>query len=107
MSNSKIFLVPPQILQFDFGDEVVNSGDFITVQCAIIKGDFPIKITWLHGDKDAAKTTGISIAQVNKRVSSLSIESVDAVHRGNYSCIAVNQAGISRVSAVLNINGTC
>lgn len=100
-----LFLVPPQILPFDFGDEVANSGDLTTVQCAISKGDYPIKFMWLHNERKINKTAGIAITQMNKKISTLTIDPIDGIHRGNYTCVAANKAGTSRVSAVLNING--
>lgn len=97
--------VPPQILPFGFGDEVIDSGNMATVQCAVTKGDYPIKFSWSHNGKTIELTSGISITKTNKRISTLSIESVDAHHRGNYTCIAKNFAGTVSYSAELNING--
>lgn len=36
----------------------------------------------------------------------LSIESVDAVHTGEYMCIAENVAGEASYSTTLNVNGS-
>ncbi|KAF2905043.1 hypothetical protein ILUMI_01126, partial [Ignelater luminosus] len=96
--------VLPQILPFDFGDEVINSGDMATVQCAVTKGDFPIEFLWQHNLQNIEPSSGISITQTNKRISTLSIDSVEAIHRGNYSCTVRNFAGTTSYSAELNIN---
>lgn len=48
---------------------------------------------------------GVTVGQMNRRISSLSIDSVDAEHSGEFTCIARNSAGEARYSCVLNING--
>lgn len=100
------YSVLPQIMPFDFGEEPANSGDMTTTQCAVIKGDFPITITWVLNNKPIHEFPGITISQTNKRISSLSIESLEALHSGHFTCIAVNRAGSASYSAILNVNGT-
>ncbi|KAF7271145.1 hypothetical protein GWI33_015951 [Rhynchophorus ferrugineus] len=97
-------MVPPQIHPFDFGDESIYQGELITATCTVSKGDFPINITWLLNDRPIDQTYGISAVKTNKRVSQLTIESAEAIHTGDYSCIAENSAGVSKHSAYLNIN---
>lgn len=94
----------PQIFQFTFGDENVNDGDTISVQCTISKGDNPLNIYWeLNGHK-IENINGILVSN-SKRISSLSIESVKEEHSGRYVCYATNLAGTSSSSALLNVNG--
>lgn len=97
--------VPVQILPFDFGEEPINSGEFATVQCVVSKGDFPISFTWKHNDKELDQSLGVTVSNTNRRISTLSIELVQAVHMGNYSCTAHNPAGETTHSAELNVNG--
>ncbi|XP_066145693.1 cell adhesion molecule Dscam1 isoform X39 [Euwallacea fornicatus] len=97
-------MVPPQIAHFAFTDEVVNSGEMASTQCAVTKGDFPLKISWFFNGKSVDKLHGISITKTNNRISSLSIESVDAVHAGSFLCLAENAAGEDRYSTFLNVN---
>lgn len=99
-------IVPPQIHPFDFGDEAINSGELVTTSCAVSKGDFPIKIEWWLNNKLAGTLEGIGVANTNKRVSQLTIESVQAHHTGVYKCIAENKAGKTEFSTYLNVNGT-
>lgn len=96
----------PQILPFDFGEESINSGDMTSVSCSISKGDLPLNITWHFNDRLTKSENGITITEVNKRLSALSIESVQAEHAGRYTCIAKNAAGFDSYSAYLNVNGT-
>lgn len=93
-------------MPFDFGDESINSGDMTIVNCAVTKGDFPLKIVWTLNDKPARDIDGITVDNSKKRVSQLSIDSVQAEHAGKYICTAANRAGSSSHSAVLNVNGT-
>lgn len=97
--------VPPQILHFDFGEEIVNSGDMALINCAVTKGDFPITISWTLENKTIDNINGISITNTNKRISQLTIESVNAEHAGLYTCHAQNAAGTAVYSANLLVNG--
>lgn len=100
-----IFLVLPQILHFDFGEDTVNSGDMATTNCAVTKGDFPIKISWLFNGKPIHSVHGVTVGQINKRISTLSIESVNAEHAGVYTCRAKNKAGAAEYETTLNVKG--
>ncbi|XP_068899432.1 cell adhesion molecule Dscam1 isoform X27 [Tenebrio molitor] len=97
-------MVAPQILHFDFGEESVNSGDVASLQCTVYKGDLPIKITWLHNNDTIGHNDGIMISKVSKKVSSLTIDSVQEEHKGSYTCLAENKAGKTSYSTVLNVN---
>jgi hypothetical protein len=99
------FSVPPQIHPFDFGEEAVNSGDIIITTCVVTKGDMPIEIHWTLNDKPFNQFDGVAVMNTNKRASQLTIESVQAHHRGEYKCIAKNDAGLAEYSAFLNVNG--
>ncbi|KAI4460603.1 basigin related [Holotrichia oblita] len=96
--------VPPQILHFDFGNDVVNSGEMAIVNCAVTKGDFPLTISWSLENRTINQLEGISITNTNKRVSQLAIDSVGAQHAGTYTCHAKNPAGSTEYSAVLRVN---
>lgn len=60
---------------------------------------------WLHNNENIKNDEGISINQINRKISTLSIDSVEARHAGEYSCVAKNLAGIATHSANLNVNG--
>ena len=104
--NAYEFPVLPQIVAFDFGDSPVDSGDSVSATCSIIKGDFPLGIRWSMNGKRLRNDGGVSVVLVNKRLSTISIESVSAEHVGNYTCWAENLAGNDSFTAVLNVNGT-
>lgn len=77
----------------------------VAVQCAVLKGDQPLEITWRHNNISISTTADIIIGQSSSRISSLNIESVQAKHRGTFQCIAMNLAGRSQVSDELMVNG--
>jgi hypothetical protein len=77
------------------------------VHCAVVKGDFPITISWIFsGSEITADYQGISLSKTNQRISTLSIEAVRAHHSGEYTCRARNAAGEMNYTAHLNVNGT-
>lgn len=98
--------VAPIVLPFSFGDEPANSGDSNAIQCMITKGDLPLTISWsLNGKLVKNGENGINIAKISARLSTLSIESMNAFHRGNFMCIAKNAAGESNFTTELRVNG--
>lgn len=109
ISLSKLYVcmlaVPPQITPFEFTDNPVNSGDLVSILCAVSKGDPPLDISWLLNGRDVSQVDGISVIRTNKKISQLSIDSVQAEHSGEYSCFAKNSAGNASFSAILYVNG--
>lgn len=65
----------------------------------------PLNITWRHNSRVINPLDGITVSRTSKRISQLSIDSVQASHAGEYSCIARNKAGSSSHTAILNVNG--
>lgn len=99
------FLVPPQILPFEFSEEAVNEGDGVSVQCTVSKGDYPLNITWYLNGLTIQQGDGILVNRASKRVSTLSIDSVQAFHSGNYTCLASNKADATSITRILVVNG--
>ncbi|XP_011701022.1 PREDICTED: Down syndrome cell adhesion molecule-like protein Dscam2 [Wasmannia auropunctata] len=98
-------MVAPQLAPFTFGDEAANAGEMATVQCAVIKGDLPIDITWSFNGRPISRDhPDISIVSTGKRVSLLTIDAVTARHAGEYTCTASNVAGGTSYSASLAVN---
>lgn len=100
-----LLIVAPQIIPFDFGDEAINAEDMTSLQCTVSKGDMPLKIQWLHNGVVIQPSEGVIISRTSKRISTLSIESVQATNSGEYTCSASNKAGTISHTAVLNVNG--
>jgi Immunoglobulin domain len=83
----------------------------VSATCTVNKGDLPLEVSWIHMDTSGIEhrlvtNDGVVITRTNQRISMLSIEAVKARHRGNYSCIAKNKAGIVQHSAYLAMNGS-
>lgn len=81
-------------------------GDTVVANCMVSKGDLPIDIRWvlnqaplISGEHD------VSIVKLNQRTSTLSISSVQGIHRGIFKCQASNRAGEAELSAELHVNG--
>lgn len=76
------------------------------MQCMVLKGDLPIKINWmLNGKPINPDDSGISMTMTSKRISQLTIESVQPHHRGLFQCVAKNSAGFSEHTSELRVNG--
>ncbi|XP_076390039.1 Down syndrome cell adhesion molecule 1 isoform X16 [Megachile rotundata] len=98
-------MVAPQIFPFTFGDEPVNSGEAISATCSILKGDFPMDISWaFNGVPIDSKSTDQYTVTKSKRLSVLAIDAVAARHAGEYTCTASNKAGASSHTAMLAVN---
>lgn len=103
--------MPPQIVPFDFGDETINMNEMVSATCTINKGDTPLEVYWTTapepklGAARLMSNDGILITKTTQRISMLSIESVHARHRANYTCVARNAAGVVYHTAELRVNG--
>lgn len=98
-------LVAPQITPFNFGDETLNAGETVSSTCTVNKGDLPLKIFWVFNDNEINPNDGITVSKNGKRISMLSIDSIQAKHKGNYTCVAINMAGKVNHTAYLFVNG--
>lgn len=76
-----------------------------TITCAVTKGDFPLEIYWTHNSYNITPVEGITITRMSKRISQLTIESVQHSHIGEFICTAKNKAGKATHSDYLNVNG--
>uniref|UniRef100_A0A1B0GLK3 Ig-like domain-containing protein n=1 Tax=Lutzomyia longipalpis TaxID=7200 RepID=A0A1B0GLK3_LUTLO len=97
--------VPPRITPFSFGDETMNFGEPVSVQCTISGGDLPVSVTWKFNGEDLQPYLEILTESRGQRMHNLMIDSVSAKHSGNYTCQAVNNAGSVAHTSVLRVNG--
>ena len=101
-------LVLPRIMPFSFGvdaEDPLQYGEHATLQCSVVEGDLPLKITWVFHGRELSSQEGIETTRLGKRANILSIESVSAAHTGNYTCVATNAAGASNYTAELVVQG--
>lgn len=99
-------IVLPYINPFTF-DGDANFGDSVQLACFVAKGDLPIKISWLFNSQPIFAHLGILTSKMGDRSSFLTVSSVTADNRGNYTCVATNAAGSFNQSAVLHVHGRC
>ncbi|KAF6210674.1 hypothetical protein GE061_013781 [Apolygus lucorum] len=96
--------VAPKISPFSFGDEPLQANEYVSVMCTVMKGDLPIKISWMFNDQTLVANEEMSVSQSGRRASNLVIESVKGHHAGTYSCIGRNDAGFDMHSTNLLVN---
>lgn len=77
----------------------------VSASCTVNKGDLPIDVGWLKNGGRVYTSDGIVVTKTSQRMSVLSIESVRARHAGNYTCVATNNAGVTKHWTILSING--
>lgn len=99
------FTVIPRITPFAFDGGPAETGQYQTLTCTVQAGDFPLNFTWLLNGIELTDSFDISISTVGKRSTFLTIESVQAIHAGTYTCQVQNKAGISQYSTELKVNG--
>lgn len=98
--------VHPQITHFEFGDEPANVGEVASVTCSVARGDLPLDIFWsLNGIPVVSGEHSVNVIRPNARTSMLSVDWLDAQHRGTFRCMARNVAGQAEQLAVLHVNG--
>lgn len=75
------------------------------VSCLVSEGDLPFNFTWRFNNEKLERFPEMSTTLVGKRMSILLIDSVSHAHAGNYTCVALNDAGEFAFSAELLVNG--
>lgn len=91
---------------FSFGEEPFNAGDMATIQCSVTKGDSPADIDFMFNSNPiSSDNEDIVMSNSGKRAKQLTIESVQAKHVGEYTCVVSNRAGSTSRSASLAVNG--
>lgn len=99
--------VPPLMKPFSFEGES-NVGDTAQLTCHVIKGDTPLEISWTFrgpDGRDRSPPQPIAENRIGKKITMLEIPAVTEYHRGSYSCVAKNRAGVVNHTAVLMVNG--
>lgn len=87
-------------------DGDANFGDSVQLTCHVAKGDLPMKISWQFNSQPIFAHSGIVTTKIGDRSSFLTVPSVTAENRGNYTCVATNAAGTFNLSAVLYVHGS-
>ncbi|XP_060864212.1 cell adhesion molecule Dscam2 isoform X28 [Metopolophium dirhodum] len=100
-------MVPPSIMPFSVDGEL-SVGDNAQLTCHVARGDMPINISWTFQSADGGKVGSlpepILLNRIGKKIFMLEIPSVTEYHRGSYTCIATNRAGVIEHTAKLMVN---
>lgn len=73
--------------------------------CSVVKGDTPLTIIWRKDGHSLDPTQRIQVNQVDQYNSLLVIDSLQADHTGNYSCVVRNSAAEVEGTQGLLVNG--
>lgn len=103
--NSIFFSEPPKIVPLSFGQDIFDEGTLAQLLCTVSAGDEPIAITWSFHGNNISSDSGIMTNNFGTKTSILMIQSVSHGHRGMYTCMAKNKAGLASSVAELKVNG--
>lgn len=92
-------------------DGQLSVGDNAQLTCHVARGDMPINITWTFrsgggdGGSPGPLPEPVLLNRIGKKIVMLEIPSVTEYHRGSYTCVATNRAGVIEHTARLTVNG--
>ncbi|XP_047530780.1 Down syndrome cell adhesion molecule-like protein Dscam2 isoform X49 [Vanessa atalanta] len=96
-------MVPPHIVPF-VAEEPVFAGESVQLTCHVSKGDTPLTVSWSFHGKELSSHEGITTMKIGHRTSLLTISSATASHSGEYTCHALNEAGLAVHSTTINVH---
>ncbi|GFU41813.1 down syndrome cell adhesion molecule [Trichonephila clavipes] len=80
-------------------------GQRSSVHCTVSSGDLPFKIRWFKDGRPIPDNIGVRTSEVADYSSTLLFESLALHHKGNYTCVAENEAGTVSHTATMVIHG--
>lgn len=103
-SESRLATVPPKVQPFSLRKDLAL-GERVSVQCTVNGGDTPLLVTWTKDGVAAEQIPGTEVRQLDQYTNILSITRLAALHTGNYTCTAANDAATVTHTAPLRVNG--
>lgn len=104
---------------------VLNAGERLALQCAVVKGGLPLAVTWSKdgqliavnsNNNGGGSSSGIgagttsmtttNVRLVNDFTASLTVESLTGHHAGLYICRAANEGGRAEAAVHVVVQGT-
>ena len=101
----ELFSEPPKLIPINFGQDIFDEGTRAQLLCSVSAGDTPLTLTWSFHGNNISSDSGILTSNLGMMTSILMINSVDHGHRGSYTCLAKNKAGVTSSTAELKVNG--
>lgn len=122
--------MPPLLEPFSFAKSL-HRGQRYNIMCTVVRGDLPVSIRWFKDGRPLEsalqagsqpdlveggnlvapsalnEAAGIAIKHLDPYSSTLTFSSLQAHHRGLYSCEAANEAGRANQSSALVIHSKC
>ncbi|XP_054160426.1 cell adhesion molecule DSCAM-like [Oppia nitens] len=98
--------VPPVIEGFSFNNKL-EAGMRTRIYCNVAQGDQPVSIKFYKDEQllsTGARDDGITVQEVDPYSLSLAIANLSAIHNGNYSCVASNEAATVSYNSYLVVN---
>ena len=94
-------------MPFLFPNKLLNEGMRSAVSCQILEGSLPIEFDWTKDGLSLGPSgiDGVTIRSNDEYSSTLIVDHLKFLHRGNYTCKASNAAGFASHSAELTVNG--
>lgn len=102
--ESHLATVPPKVQPFSLRKDLAL-GERVSVQCTVNGGDLPLMVTWSKDGEAAERIPGVEVRQLDQYSSILSITRLAAIHTGNYTCTAANDAATVTHTVLLRVNG--
>jgi hypothetical protein len=102
---------------------VLNAGERLALQCAVVKGGLPLTVSWSFngqiiaplssggsggsnsGGGTSTSSSSSSVRLVNEFTATLTIESLTGQHAGWYVCRAANQGGRAESAVHVIVQG--
>lgn len=84
---------------------VVNAGERLALQCAVIKGGLPMTVNWLKETSPATNAAGVHVKLINDFTASLTVESLTGQHAGLYTCWVRNEGGRAQSTVTVVVQG--
>ncbi|CAL4103522.1 unnamed protein product, partial [Meganyctiphanes norvegica] len=95
--------VPPKLSPIIFHEDL-SLGDRVSIQCAVLRGDTPLHISWSKDESQVEILQGVQVRSPDEFTSTLIIVHLTPENAGNYTCTAKNEAASKSQTAELHVN---